>query len=125
MPVWELKFTNDSYHEPKIATYHAKWDENYRKKWGIKNEAADPIAKDIEEKIFETCKKAYRVLNLDGYARFDLRLTSGGDIYIIEANANPELSVTEDFAASALKQGMSYADLIEKILHLGMNRTNS
>jgi len=123
LPVWELKFTNDSFHEPKIATYHAKWNENYRKKWGIKNEHADPLPDGIEEKIIETCKKAYRVLNLDAYARFDLRLTPAGDVYIIEVNANPELAKGEDFAASAEKQGISYEELIEKILHLGINRS--
>lgn len=122
-PVWELKFTNDEYREPRIATRHAKWNENYRKKWGIKNELADPLPAGVEEKIIETCKKAYRVLNLDGYARFDLRLTSGGEVYIIEANANPELAKGEDFAASAEKEGIAYEELIEKIIQLGISRT--
>ncbi len=50
LPVWELKFTRVSEDEPKIATYKAKWDDNYRKKWGIKNELADPLPEGIGEK---------------------------------------------------------------------------
>ena len=50
---------------------------------------------------------------------------AGGDVYIIEANANPELAVGADFAASALKQGISYEELIERILQLGLNRSAS
>ena len=121
-PVWELKFANVPGHEPRIATYRAKWDDNYRKKWGIKNECADPLPAGVEENIFDVCKKAYRVLNLDGYARFDLRLTAQGDVYIIEANANPELARGEDFAASAEKSGIAYEDLINKIIQLALQR---
>lgn len=123
LPPWELKFTRVPDNEPKIATYRAKWDDNYRKKWGIRNECADPLPDGIEEKVHDVCKKAYRILNLDGYARFDLRLTAGGEVYIIEANANPELARGEDFAASAEKDGIPYEELIEKILQLALQRT--
>jgi D-alanine-D-alanine ligase len=125
LPVWELKFTRAPEEEPKIATYKVKWDEAYRKKWGIKNEAADPLPDGAEERIRETCLKAYRVLNIDGYARFDLRLTPAGEVYIIEANANPELAPAEDFAASAAKDGIPYEDLIEKIIRLGIQKVNA
>ncbi len=63
------------------------------------------------------------MLNLDGYARFDLRLTPQGEVYIIEANANPELARGEDFAASAEKDGISYEDLIGKIIQLAIQRS--
>jgi D-alanine-D-alanine ligase len=121
-PPWELKFSNVPENEPRIATYRAKWDDHYRKKWGIRNEAADPLPSPVLEAVRDTCWKAYRVLNLDGYARFDLRLTADGGVYIIEANANPELARGEDFAASAEKDGLSYEELIEKILQLGLQR---
>ncbi|MHB9155675.1 MAG: D-alanine--D-alanine ligase family protein [Endomicrobiales bacterium] len=121
-PVWELKFSRMPDDGQKIATYRVKWDDAYRRKWGITNEHADPLPGGIEEKIRETCCKAYRVLNIDGYARFDLRLTAGGEVFIIEANANPELARGEDFAASAEKGGTRYEELIEKILQLALSR---
>ncbi|MGA2091546.1 MAG: hypothetical protein ABSH12_08845 [Endomicrobiales bacterium] len=123
LPVWELKFTRVPDSEPKIATYKAKWDENYRKKWGIKNECADQLPEGIDDKIADICKIAFRVLYIDGYARFDLRLTPEGDIYILEANANPELARGEDFAASAEKDGIIYEDLTEKILQHALQRS--
>ncbi len=123
LPPWELKFANAEADEPKIATYRAKWDDAYRKKWGITNECAGPIAEPVAAKIHDICKKAYQVLNLDGYARFDMRLTNDGEVYIIEANANPELARGEDFAASAEKDGILYEQLIEKLLHLALQRT--
>jgi D-alanine-D-alanine ligase len=38
---------------------------------------------------------------------------------VLEANANPNLSAAEDFAQSALTAGMSYDDLLQRIMHLG------
>jgi D-alanine-D-alanine ligase len=53
-PIRELVFKEVPPDEPKIATYRAKWDEEYRKKWGLQNqfaEALDPaLAKEIERK---------------------------------------------------------------------------
>jgi D-alanine-D-alanine ligase len=66
------------------------------------------------------CKRVYRTLMLSGYARIDLRVTDAGAISVIEANPNPQLSRDEDFAESALKAGIDYKELIQRILNLGM-----
>ena len=57
--------------------------------------------------------------DLDGYARLDLRMTANNELYFIEANPNPILAGDEDFAQSALKAGLSYPQLVERILRLG------
>jgi hypothetical protein len=46
-------------------------------------------------------KRAYRALDLNGYARIDLRLDEQGRAYVLEANPNPNLAYGEDFAESA------------------------
>ena len=51
----------------------------------------------------------------------DLRLNSEGDVYVLEANPNPNLSFGEDFAESAEKIGVSYEVLLQKIITLGLN----
>ncbi len=117
-PVRELKFNQVPDESPKIATYKAKWDEKYRKKWGIKNVFPDDLSKEIVEKIEKTCKKIYRELLISGYARLDLRLTDEGKIVFLEANPNPILAKDEDFAESAKKTGLSYPELIQKIINL-------
>ncbi len=121
-PLREIKFTQVNDNEHKIATYKAKWDAEYRKKWGIKNEFAGRLPADIPEKIEEICKKAYRVLQLQGYARFDIRLTPKNEIFILEANANPSLAPDDEFALSAGKAGFSYPQFIQKILHFAFKR---
>ncbi len=119
-PFRELIFKEVPPDEPKIATYTAKWDEDYRKRWGIQNEFARQLDEVLIRQIDQTCKKIYRLLAIDGYARLDLRLTTENEVVFIEANPNPILAQDEDFAQSALKADLSYPQLIEKIMQLGM-----
>lgn len=120
-PVREICFSEVPDDEPKIATYKAKWDEAYRKKWGIKNRFANPISADTLEVLTATCKRTYQVLENRGYARIDLRLTPKNEVVIIEVNPNPFLADGEDFAESAKKSGLSYDELIQRIVSIGMN----
>lgn len=117
-PVREMEFRDVPDESPKIATYKAKWDYKYRKKWGIRNKFAENIEPELLEKIKNTCKRIYRGLLIQGYARLDLRLTEEGKIVFLEANPNPILAAEEDFAESAKKAGISYQQLIQKIINL-------
>ncbi|MFH1414488.1 MAG: ATP-grasp domain-containing protein [Elusimicrobiota bacterium] len=120
LPVREMTFTNVPDEDPKMATYKAKWDKQYRKKWGIENGFANNLPDSINEKIINLSKKAYRALNITGYGRLDLRLSSDNEIYVIEANANPALAPKEDLAMSAAKAGIPYESLIRKIINLAL-----
>jgi D-alanine-D-alanine ligase len=118
-PIRELVFKEVPPDEPKMATYKAKWDENYRKRWGLQNQFAEGLDPAVERNILRLCKRIYRLLTIDGYARLDLRLTADNQVYFIEANPNPILAADEDFALSAAKAGLAYPKLIDRILRLG------
>jgi len=119
-PIRELVFKEVPPDEPKIATYKAKWDEEYRKKWGLQNQFAEALDPALTRDIVQTCKRIYRLLTIDGYARVDLRVTPQNEIYFIEANPNPILAADEDFAQSALKAGLAYPQLIARIIRTGL-----
>ncbi|HET9418099.1 MAG TPA: ATP-grasp domain-containing protein [Chthoniobacterales bacterium] len=119
-PIRELVFREVPPNEPKIATYKAKWNEEYRKRWGLENHFADDLEPALAREIADTCKRIYRLLTIDGYARIDLRLAPDNKIYFIEANPNPHLAADEDFALSAGNAGLAYPQLIERIIRLGI-----
>ena len=119
-PVRELIFGEVPPNEPKIATYRAKWDDEYRKRWGLRNHFPEDLEPALVAHIAQTCKRIYRLLTIDGYARIDLRLTAANEVYFIEANPNPILAEDEDFAHSARKAGLPYPELIDQIIRLGM-----
>jgi len=119
-PIRELVFGQVPPNEPKIATYRAKWDEEYRKRWGLQNQFPEGLEPALVARIEETCKRIYRLLTIEGYARIDLRLTAANEIYFIEANPNPILAADEDFAQAAGKAGLTYPQLIDRIIRQGM-----
>src|SRR3979409_2133010 len=119
-PIRELVFREVPPNEPKIATYKAKWDEEYRKRWGLQNQFPEDLTSALVAEIEDICKRIYRLLTIEGYARIDLRLTPDNKIYFIEANPNPILAEDEDFAQSALKADLPYAELIARIIRIGL-----
>ncbi len=121
LPVWEMLFKKMPEDVPHIATARVKWDEAYQKELGIVTQAAGGLDKSKREAIWRLCKRVYRVLCLSGYARMDLRMTDDGRVYVLEANPNPNLSYGEDLAESAEKAGVSYSQLIQRILSLGLS----
>jgi len=119
-PIREMLFGEVPLNEPKIATYSAKWDEEYRKRKGLRNDFAEGLDPALVGEIEETCKRIYRLLTISGYARIDLRLAPTNEVYFIEANPNPHLAADEDFAQSAEKADLKYPQLIDRIVRLGM-----
>jgi D-alanine--D-alanine ligase len=65
---------------------------------------------------------AFRTLGLRDYARFDIRLSSGGTFYFLEANTTPSLEPLEALALSARWAGMDYASLVGKLLSAALKR---
>lgn len=119
LPIWELRFTKSD--APIIATRKVKWDRNYQEKLGVETGPADDLTDQQKKAISHLCKRIYQSLDLSGYARMDLRLRPDGRVYVLEANANPNLAYGEDFAESAEVAGISYEELLNKIMSLGIN----
>lgn len=119
-PVWELTFGHLPEASPKIATAKVKWSPGYQKRSGVVTDRAKDLPPALEARIRELCKRVYRILGQSGCARVDLRFTAEGGIYVLECNPNPQLARGEDFADSAASVGVSYAQLIERIVNLGL-----
>ena len=119
LPVWEMSFAQMPENRWRIATERVKWSTQYQKKHGIMTERAAVDAA-VMERIQRVAKRAYRALDLSGYARIDLRMDDRERVYVLEANPNPNLAYGEDFAESAEVAGISYERLLERIATLGM-----
>ncbi|MEP6784052.1 MAG: D-alanine--D-alanine ligase, partial [Acidobacteriota bacterium] len=118
-PVWEMSFAKMPENNWKIATERVKWSVKYQKKHGIDTALAG-LSDEQAAKVQHLSKRVYRALDLSGYARIDLRMKEDGQLFVIEANPNPQLAQGEDFAESASRANVSYAKLIERIIGLGL-----
>jgi D-alanine-D-alanine ligase len=126
LPVWELKFgTMVDQGARLIATEKVKHDLNYQERVGIVDGPAKDLAPEVSAYIQRTAKRIYRTLGLDGYARIDFRLSADGTLYFIEANPNPEIAKSQEFATAAQHDGLDYPDLLHRILALGISRAKA
>lgn len=118
LPAREIFFrkADDDDDAPRFATSKAKWDDAYRRKWGIRNGAPDPLPAGVPERLSRTARKAYSILKCRGVVRLDVRLTESGEIVVIEVNPNPSLVRTDDFSMAAAEAGLDYQALIQRIL---------
>jgi len=120
LPIREIVFGKEEEAAPRIATYKVKWDLKYRERHGIDYVFARNLPTGMPEYIARLAKRIYRILDLSGYARTDLRLGKDGKVYVLEANPNAAIAYNEDVAFSAEKAGMSYEQLIQRVLNLGL-----
>ena len=93
LPVWELFFTNmprgreADRHRPREVERQVSEEIRDRQRAGDAT-----LPKGRPRSIQHLCKRAYRALELSGYARIDLRLDEAGNAWVIEANPNPQIA---------------------------------
>jgi len=120
LPVRELHFGSLPGNQATIATRKIKWDRKYQEKYGIDWRSATDLPPAVEASLDRLSRRIYRALGLSGYARMDFRVRDNGEVFVLEANANPNIGEAEDFAQSALTAGIGYQDLLNRLIMLGI-----
>jgi D-alanine-D-alanine ligase len=126
LPVIELDFSGFPADRPRIASWEAKWgdagDEKGAEFAGTKSVFPTDIPEELVTRMQSVAVDAFHALRLRDYARIDLRVTPGGEIYIIEVNPNCYLERTAEFSMAAQKSGLEHPALIARILELAIGR---
>lgn len=97
----------------KVATERMKFNR------GTKARAFE-FKSPLVERLQSEAKLLYERLDLSGYARLDYRVSADNVPYLLDINPNPNLARREDFAMSVKGVGMSYPDMVENIVRLGL-----
>jgi D-alanine-D-alanine ligase len=124
LPPIELVFGNLPEGAHPIATSRVKWDWKYQEAREIELKIPTDLDATTIRELKRLGRRIYRVLDLTGYARIDLRVTEGGEIFVLEANANPDIGYGEEMSVAAEAVGIQYPQLLQKIVNLGL-RYNS
>jgi len=122
LPISEIDFTEMPDHLHNIVSYQAKWDphhEAYHKTIPI---CPAKIPKRIENKAKEIALKAFKAMGCRDYARVDMRLSKDNHLFVLEVNPNPDLTEGAGFMRSAEASGLSYVDILKKIIDLALER---
>lgn len=123
LPLVELDLSKLPEGTPRIASRDVKFETDSRAYKLTKSKIAEDLDEATVQKLSETALAAYRAVKLRDYGRIDMRLTSEGEVYVIEANPNPWLSSKHEFAMAAKKSGRSYTQLIGEIVDMALERT--
>ena len=122
LPLVELDLSKLPKGVPKIASQDVKFEKDTEAYKLTKSVIAEDLDEKLVTKLNEIAIKAYRAVKLRDYGRIDMRVSSKGEIYVIEANPNPWLSSGQEFAIAARKSGLSYTQMIGEIVELAMAR---
>jgi len=76
----------------------------------------------LEQELGAMALRAFEELDLRDYARFDVRLARDGTPFFLEANVTPSMEPFEAMAISAKYWGLSYPELIERLLESALRR---
>lgn len=74
-----------------MITYHAKHNNPYRAKWRVRAKPMELDAKATRE-LHAGIRRLWPALKLRDYGRIDYRMNDAGELYFLEANANPGFS---------------------------------
>ena len=122
LPMVELDLSKLPKGTPKIAGKDVKWDKETEAYKVTKSAPAEDLEESTVKRLSDTALSAYNALKLRDYGRIDMRLTKKGEVFVIEANPNPWLASTAEFAMAAKKAGRTYTQLIAEIVDLARAR---
>lgn len=119
LPLSEIEFQYGLRHA--IVTYDGKWLEHSADYRQTVPACPAPLPAELSRRVQDVALRAYRFLGCRDYARVDLRLR-GTTPYILEINANPDISPDAGLARAAAAAGLPYPRLIERILDFTLQR---
>ncbi len=76
------------------------------------------LAKEMQDQSM----KAFKALQINDFARVDIRLDENGNFYILEINSMASLGPTGSFPFAAKAAGYNYTELVNKMLHVAATR---
>lgn len=123
LPIQEILFDIPDDQRPRIVDYEAKWDETSPAFHGTPRQfGLETREPQLAGRLAGMARECWQEFGLAGYARVDVRTDESGTPYILEVNTNPCLTPDAGFVATAAKAGLSYLDIIARILAAAMQR---
>jgi len=122
LPPAEMVFIDYPLELPKIVSYKAKWDEStfqYKNSVRRFNTDCSPLLLAKIEKVALDC---WKLFDLHGYARIDMRTDTHGEVYVMEVNANPCISGDSGFVAACRQYVLNDVEIVRRIINDLNNR---
>ena len=117
LPPAEIDFTGYPVGKARIVGYRAKWEEDsVEYQCTCRRFDFPPADTPLLEQLAELALACWRLFELRGYGRIDVRVDEAGHPWILEVNANPCLAPESGFVAAAERAGWQFAQVVQRII---------
>jgi D-alanine-D-alanine ligase len=117
LPPAEMRFIDYPPEKWKVVGYRAKWDEASFESMHTQRSFEFPKSeRPLLGNLMDIARKCWHLFDMRGYARVDFRVDERNQPWVLEINANPCLSPDAGFVAAASQAGLSYRQVVERII---------
>jgi D-alanine-D-alanine ligase len=117
LPISEILFDGLAVHALKIYGYDGKWTQDSAAYIGTSwRFGLEEIELELANRLRQLALACWILFGFSGYARVDFRVDATGTPFIIDVNPNPYLTPDSLDADAAAEVGLSYKDLIARIV---------
>ncbi|MBC7349367.1 MAG: ATP-grasp domain-containing protein [Candidatus Aminicenantes bacterium] len=122
LPISEIDFSKMPEGYPHICSYEAKWYPDH-----ILYKASPPICparinKELSQTLQEIAVTAFKVMGCRDYARVDFRMNQQGEVFILEVNPNPDISLDAGYVRALKAAGIEYAEFWKLLINNARKR---
>jgi len=124
LPLAEIDFSAFEADRPRIVGYEAKWLEDSFEFRNTPRIIPAPLPKRLTERIQDIAAASCRTLSCLDYCRVDFRLDKANRPYVLEVNANPDITPGDGFAAALEAAGISYKAFVKLTIDNALKRSS-
>jgi D-alanine-D-alanine ligase len=122
LPLAEIDFSAFGSDRPRIVGYEAKWLMGTFEYHHTPRILPAPLPARVARRVRDLSVAACRSLGCTDYCRVDMRLGQNLRPYILEVNANPDISPDAGFAAALEAAHISYHDFVRIVIENAFSR---
>ncbi len=122
LPIAEIDFGKMPKGMWRIVTYRSKWEDGCDEDLGSVPHCPAKLPASAASHIRKIAIAAWKIADGAGYGRVDMRIDERGRPWILEVNANPDISPGAGLARMARVAGIEYGPLVRKVCELGLQR---
>ena len=123
LPIAEIDFARMPRGMWRIVSYRSKWEDGSDEDLGSAPHCPARLPASAASQLRRLAVAAWRIVGGAGYGRVDIRLDERGRPWILEVNANPDISPDAGLARLARVAGIEYGALVRRVCELGLERS--
>lgn len=120
LPIAEIDFAQMPQGMWHIVSYRSKWETGSDEDLGAKPNCPADLSEDLANELAAISRAAWTVVGGEGYGRCDFRIDQSGRPWLLEVNANPDISPAAGLARMAGVATVGFSDLIRRICDLAL-----